>query len=639
MATMIPESIPAKASQGEKTVFGILRDKLPDDFIVWYEPLIKMLYPDFVILSPTFGLLILEVKGWSSGSIEQANSNTFMLRWHQGNTVKITSQTHPLRQAHAYFAAISDRLTTYPILCQLEGNYKGRLAFPIGMGAIMSNMMEAEAQKANIDSLLPKPHVTYRDELNEWKKWSECRLIQRLQEMFKVKFPFFPLTSDQISTIKGLVYPWIGIKEVPALPESLPPEVQFLPPPGSTVLISMDLEQERIARSMGEGHRLLSGVAGAGKTLILFARAKILADRDRSHRILILCYNIVLAAYLRSILQSDDSNPQYQQQIEVRHFHDWAKSILGRLPNPKEFQKEGEYDEFLGDLVLAKLNERSLENKWDFLLVDEAHTFIPKWFRCCLAALKDPENGNITIVSDASQGLYRREKFTWKSVGIKAQGRTTILKRNYRNTQEILNAAWNIVKPSDKEAIEKDPTFPVVEPSTALRKGKKPVLYLAKSKVDAVKAAIHQVCLLCNFGYEHSEIAIVYRYIGQDDRKLFENMINQCQELSLNTYWVTENPITKYNYNINTPGERIITGKSSLGLEFKAVLILWIEQFWDCCSNDLEKAKLARQELYVAMTRAQDELYLFGSGSDRILRELETSQEFTVVRESNFFEK
>jgi hypothetical protein len=38
MAQMIPGSIPSKASQGEKALFKILCDQLPDDSIVWYEP-------------------------------------------------------------------------------------------------------------------------------------------------------------------------------------------------------------------------------------------------------------------------------------------------------------------------------------------------------------------------------------------------------------------------------------------------------------------------------------------------------------------------------------------------------------------------------------------------------------------------
>ncbi|MFN9614541.1 MAG: nuclease-related domain-containing protein, partial [Dolichospermum sp.] len=60
---MIPSSIPDKASQGEKRLYNILKNKLSDNFYVWYEPRIDGRYPDFIILSPDFGLLVIEVKG------------------------------------------------------------------------------------------------------------------------------------------------------------------------------------------------------------------------------------------------------------------------------------------------------------------------------------------------------------------------------------------------------------------------------------------------------------------------------------------------------------------------------------------------------------------------------------------------
>jgi superfamily I DNA/RNA helicase len=63
---------------------------------------------------------------------------------------------------------------------------------------------------------------------------------------------------------------------------------------------------------------------------------------------------------------------------------------------------------------------------------------------------------------------------------------------------------------------------------------------------------------------------------------------------------------------------RIITAKSSLGLEFKAVLILWVQQFG--VGNEAE----GRRELYVSMTRAQQELHLFGSGNFQVLQNLKS---------------
>ncbi len=62
MAEMIPERIPSKASKGEQRLFSIL-SKLPDDCIVHYEALVNRRNPDFIVIIPQYGVLIIEVKG------------------------------------------------------------------------------------------------------------------------------------------------------------------------------------------------------------------------------------------------------------------------------------------------------------------------------------------------------------------------------------------------------------------------------------------------------------------------------------------------------------------------------------------------------------------------------------------------
>jgi len=495
----------------------------------------------------------------------------------------------------------------------------------------MSNMTTAQAYDESIYKLLEKPQVAYRDELHEWAQLGEQELMQRLKAMFTVWFPFPRLTADQISTIKGLLYPELIVKEVPATKDSVPAAMAL--PAGSSSLITLDVDQERMARTMKDGHRLFSGVAGSGKTLILLARAKALANRLPAQRVLLLCFNITLASHLRSLLHNEDQNPQYRERIEVRHFHDWARSLLGRLPNFREFNDSEAYDEFLGERVLAALNTRSLDQKWDAVLVDEAHTFSPKWFLCCVAALKEPQDGNLLVVSDGSQSLYKRRQFTWKSIGIQAQGRSKKFTQNYRNTQEILTAAWKVVQPTATHAASQgEVTFPAVAPAAALRHGSKPVLHLTQSRKHAVAAVVDQVKQLAQSGYAPGEIAILYRWLAKKDEAFFEDLRRQLDDQGLRTYWVTENDQTKLNYNVKIPGVRIITALSSLGLEFKVVLLLWVDQFASCCDHDLEEAAFARRQLYVAMTRAQDELHLFGHGNVALLDELQQSQSFEVVR-------
>jgi len=42
--------------------------------------------------------------------------------------------------------------------------------------------------------------------------------------------------------------------------------------------VTLDIEQERLAANIWDGHRLFYGVAGSGKTLILLSRAKMKAN-------------------------------------------------------------------------------------------------------------------------------------------------------------------------------------------------------------------------------------------------------------------------------------------------------------------------------------------------------------------------
>ncbi len=257
MALTVPDCVPSKASSGEKRLFQILRDELPDDCYVWYEPNVKGLYPDFIILGPTLGLLILEVKGWSASQILRASDQHFEIEQPDG---QIEVQQSPLRQAKNYQDTLMNKLKGCSILCQDDGDYQGKLAFPIGVGAIMTNITEAKARDENIYSILEKPQVVYKDELLEWDGIGERALMKRLEDMFTVRFKFMGLEDDQISTIKGVIHPEVVVRKEPATVKSVPSG--FILKPDATVIKTLDVKQEQLARSLGSGHRLFCGVAG-----------------------------------------------------------------------------------------------------------------------------------------------------------------------------------------------------------------------------------------------------------------------------------------------------------------------------------------------------------------------------------------
>lgn len=407
----------------------------------------------------------------------------------------------------------------------------------------------------------------------------------------------------------------------------------------SEILIKrLDQQQEHLATRIGSGHRLIYGVAGSGKTLILLTRAKILAQQYPHYRILVLCYNICLSSYINSIFKAEQ---EYigETKIQVRHFHEWAKEILqseysrlrnklgfnltselGRTPSSSEIDQK--YEDFLGEQLFTKLQEFPITSKWDAILIDEAHTFYPSWFKACISALKSPKTDHLLIVSDVNQKLYSRPKFTWASVGVKAQGRTYskqfYLDQNYRNTQEILSAAWSLIEPINTNGENNDnDTFPNIQPTAFLRHGLAPELQIAESPNQEVKLVVNKIKDLQAAGYELEDIAILYKAIT--DRASFSLLRKELTESGIRYYWVTEDNQTKRRYSINTPGVKILTTLSSLGLEFKVVIIFWVQQFSECLCDIHEVSFTTRRQLYVAMTRAQNELYLFGSGNSSFL--------------------
>ena len=88
MSEMIPDRMPTRASQGEKRLFSILQ-RLPDDYIFFYEPVIENRYPDFIIIGPNLGLLIVEVKGWYPKHIISANQHEVVIQESRGPEMEL----------------------------------------------------------------------------------------------------------------------------------------------------------------------------------------------------------------------------------------------------------------------------------------------------------------------------------------------------------------------------------------------------------------------------------------------------------------------------------------------------------------------------------------------------------------------
>ena len=137
------------------------------------------------------------------------------------------------------------------------------------------------------------------------------------------------------------LFPEIRIRQV-GLP--LEPKAQSS---ADHVLAVMDLHQEQVARGLGEGHRIIRGVAGSGKTLILAFRAEYLA-RASAKPVLILCFANGIAGRLEDVMQERG----IEDRVQVRTFHSWCHQMLKTygIPGPSQEQYP-DYNERLAAIV------------------------------------------------------------------------------------------------------------------------------------------------------------------------------------------------------------------------------------------------------------------------------------------------
>ncbi len=673
MARIVPDILPRSASAGERRLHGVLR-RLPEDCVVYYEPMVGDRCPDFVVICPELGLLVIEVKGWRSKDILAADDRTVQVADH-GRPVR---KVHPLRQARDYMFALMDRCRVHPAIGPLlrpDGFHENRFLFPFGYFALLSNITEAQLKShpgGDLTAVFPTHRVLPRDVLAELEGCqSAADLHEALRPCFVKSWPFPRLDGRQVDALRAIIHPEI-VLELPL--EYHPASVPVFPPqPSRTVaplviqvqgaasasagsperndaspgaqpvagtpsLRVLDLRQENHARAIGGGHRILSGVAGSGKTVVLLARAKLLAQRDPAAPILVLCYNVTLASFLRGQLQE-------HANVEACHFEGWA--VVNRVRRDRQAE---EGDQALGERFLAVLEAGRVPDARRFasVLVDEAQDFEASWFRCVLAAMQDPVDGDLLIVGDGNQGVYRRGKVSWKALGIQAKGRTISgrfgLDIDYRNSREI--AALAQVFAEGASASEEGNEDTIGTPSLDVDRcpratGRKPVLYKEPSRRAECARAVQMVRDLlagCWAGESLPEplrpeqIGVLYRRLTRGDQPLFAHLLDDLHQVAP-VRWLNDKDDPKARTRVLEPGVKVQTIHAAKGLQYRAVILLWADDLPYLPPGCQQDEQAERRLFYVGLTRAEDFLALTAptsSSRSPLTRMVEVSKRIVV---------
>jgi len=597
MAVLIPalSTCVSRMTSGERRLAERLEQKLDDDYLMWYDVPVgpKQSHPDFVIIHPRRGLLILETKDWRLETIQRATRQYWEIAPDGQPKVVI----NPLAQARHCAIQVVNALERDKQLVQGAGSHAGKLAFPWGYGVVLTRITRKQFDSAELGQAIEPHLVICSDEMLE--SVDEEAFQQRLWHMFPHSFGG-AISLPQLDRVRWIMFPEVRVPAQGALFDDADPDADL---PG--VMQVMDLQQEQLARSLGDGHRVIHGVAGSGKTMILGYRAEYLAKAatPTTKPILVLCFNEPLAVKLDSQFEAKG----LADRVHARNFHKWAWHQLKTYGQPLPAQGKNMFDQMVDGVITAVDRKQIPSGQYQAILIDEGHDFRPEWLKL-VTQMIDPSTNSLLLLYDDAQSIYERHRtrqFSFKSVGIQAQGRTTILKINYRNTKQILQTASliaaDLLSPEDRD----DDGIPIVRPISYGREGAHPtILRLPTLRDEADRIAELLKDEHDGGGRSWGDMAILCK-----DYAVMDACANALARKHL------PHQVRKRSGDFQPAKDtiKVMTMKVSKGLEFPFVAIPGIGQMALADEDEKEEARL----FYVAATRATDKLLLTVSGDGK----------------------
>jgi len=580
---------------GERRLAERLESKLDDDYLLWYDVPVGPTnsHPDFVVIHPRRGLLILEVKDWKLSTIQSADKQTWTII--PDGTPKMVE--NPLEQARQYAHQVVDALKRDPQLTQTEGAHAGNLAFPWSYGVVLTNITRAQFKAAELHHAIEPLRVLCKDEMLESVDAED--LQSRLWDMF----PFMMrgvMSLPMLDRVRWIMFPQVRVQTQGKLFDDNDADTEL-----PSIMRVMDLQQEQLARSLGDGHRVIHGVAGSGKTMILGYRAEYLARAGGPgcKPILILCFNEPLGVKLHSVMAAKGLS----DRVHVRHFHKWCHEQIRAFGQTLPAQSAHFFDDLVEAVIRGVERKQIPSGQYQAVLIDEGHDFAPEWLKL-VVQMVDPATNSLLVLYDDAQAIYKRSrlKFTLKSVGIKAVGKgySTILKINYRNTRQILQVASLVAADllTADEVSDDDDKIPRLHPISCGRDGQAPVIIKLPTLRDEAYAIADQFANAHKEGHAWGDMAVLCADWKTID--LCADALHQRQ-LPFNVRKRTG------EYDPSADTIQVMTMKVSKGLEFPVVALPGVGHMPAPGEDEKEAARV----FYVAATRATHKL-LIGVGGE-----------------------
>lgn len=245
------------------------------------------------------------------------------------------------------------------------------------------------------------------------------------------------------------------------------------------------------------------------------------------------------------------------------------------------------------------------------IIIDEGQDFSDNAYRLIRAMAGEEHPNDIFVVGDSHQRIYRNHP-TLSKCGINVRGRSSILKINYRTTEEIRKHAFALLNGISFDDL--DDEVDLGDKCQSLTHGEKPVITNFNNANDEFEFIAQEIKNLKANGVELTDICVVAR-----TKKLVEDYIALFTKAGIRSYAIKRNKADDRNFD----GLRVATMHRVKGLEFKYVFIVAVNNRilplpsainkTDAIS-ELESITSEKCLLYVAMTRAQKGVYITSYG-------------------------
>jgi hypothetical protein len=265
----------------------------------------------------------------------------------------------------------------------------------------------------------------------------------------------------------------------------------------------------------------------------------------------------------------------------------------------------GAHDE--ADIIL--LAEQSLRDepldRYAAVIVDEAQDLSSAMIRMLHNIVGNKPDG-LTMIGDYKQSIYPGG-YTLGEVGISLAGRGVVLGTNYRNTAEILRFAESLLAGEDFVDIE-GARKSAVDNVVVARSGPAPLLVRFSNRAAHDIEIPRRIRALVDTGVQYGDIGILaLTTFG------VRAAIASLQKANI--------PVLELTHFDGNPVDAVKVGtiKRAKGLEFNQVLLVQVPANLLPGEHDLvateegaaaEHTELQKRELYVAMTRARDGLWI-----------------------------